>query len=75
MQNVYSTVLNSSQCNTYNDILTVAKIKDQMWEQLECVSDYGLSADDSDVLSRRQSARLVFYTALADPEWDGVWGL
>ncbi|XP_062588093.1 multidrug resistance-associated protein 1-like [Saccostrea cucullata] len=27
-----------------------------MWEQLECVSDYGLSADDSD-LSRRQSAR------------------
>nr|XP_022309966.1 multidrug resistance-associated protein 1-like isoform X1 [Crassostrea virginica] len=35
----------------------IAKIKDQMWEQLECVSDYGLSADDSDVLSRRQSAR------------------
>ncbi|XP_061170519.1 multidrug resistance-associated protein 1-like [Saccostrea echinata] len=34
----------------------VAKIKDEMWEQLECVSDYGLSADDSD-LSRRQSAR------------------
>ena len=70
MQNVNSTVLKSSKCNTYG--ISVAKIKDQMWEQLECVSDYGLSADDSDVLSRRQSARCVFYTALADPEWDGV---
>nr|XP_034320755.1 multidrug resistance-associated protein 1 isoform X2 [Crassostrea gigas] len=35
----------------------IARIKDDMWEQLECVSDYGLSADDSDVLTRRQSAR------------------
>lgn len=37
--------------------VSVARIKDDMWEQLECVSDYGLSADDSDVLTRRQSAR------------------
>ena len=72
MQNVNSTVLKSSKCNTYG--ISVAKIKDQMWEQLECVSDYGLSADDSDVLSRRQSARFVFYTALVDQEWEGCGG-
>ncbi|XP_056002528.1 multidrug resistance-associated protein 1-like isoform X2 [Ostrea edulis] len=34
-----------------------SKFKDEIWKQLESVSDFGLSADDSDALTRLEHAR------------------